>query len=91
MSDHLHAQDATPPWAQQMMGELKSVRTELAALAVVVKGGGDTPSHAEQLRDHARRLGALESIIRWATGLGTTFLAAVGSAWAILFGGPSHK
>lgn len=91
MSEHLHAQDAAPPWAQTMMADLKSLRSELAALAVVVKGGGDNPSHAEQLRDHARRLSSLENVIKWVTGLGTTFIAAVGSAWALMFGGPSHK
>lgn len=90
MSEHLHAQDATPPWAQQMMGELKSLRTAVAELAVVVKGGGDTPSHAEQLRDHAKRLSQLEALVKWAAGIGTAFITAIGSAWALLAGGP-HK
>lgn len=90
MSEHLHAQDATPPWAQLMMGELKSLRLELAALTAVVKGGGDSPSHAEQLRDHAKRLNQLEALVKWVAGIGTAFITAIGSAWAMLAGGP-HK
>ncbi|MEB3196829.1 MAG: hypothetical protein VKP62_06455 [Candidatus Sericytochromatia bacterium] len=90
MSEHLHAQDPAPSWAQLMMAELKSLRTDVAELTKVVKGGGDTPSHAEQIRDHAKRIGQLEALVKWVAGIGTGIVTAIGSAWAMLAGGP-HK
>lgn len=104
MSDNLHLAQGEPPWATLLIHEVRELRKDVAGLTgdvadltdevgelqKDVKGGGTLPGHAEQLRDHDKRLTKLEALVKWVAGIGTAFITAVGSAWALFAGGP-HK
>lgn len=97
MSENLTLAQGEPPWASMLIHEVRALRQDVAelthdvaSLQKDVRGGGTNPGHAEQLRDHDKRLGKLEALVKWAAGIGTAFITAIGSAWAMLAGGP-HK
>ena len=97
MSENLTLAQGEPPWATLLIHEVRELRKDVAELTDEVgelqkdvKGGGTLPGHAEQLRDHDKRLTKLEALVKWVAGIGTAFITAVGSAWALLAGGP-HK
>lgn len=97
MSESLTLAQGEPPWATLLIHEVRELRKDVAnlsdeveALQKDVKGGGTLPGHAEQLRDHDKRLGKLEALVKWVAGIGTAIVTAFSSAWAMFAGGP-HK
>ena len=71
-----------PAWVAPLLRELRGMRADVADLTREVRGGGEGPGHAEQLRHIASRVDLLEAIVKWAVGIGTSVLLAVGVAWA---------
>lgn len=80
-----------PAWLAPLLVELRGVREAVVELTQIVKGGGDAPGHAEQLRTIGSRVAFLEQLVKWAAGIGTAILTALGVAWATFTGhAPPH-
>lgn len=77
-----------PAWLAPLLKEIRGLRADFAELAKEVRGGGEGPGHAEQLRHLTNRVAFLESIVKWAAGIGTALIVAVGVGWTKFAGGP---
>lgn len=77
-----------PPWLLPLLKEIRGLRSDFAELAKEVRGGGDHPGHAEQLRHLTGRVAFLESLVKWVAGIGTALIITVGGAWATFASGP---